>query len=179
MCPANGRRRYNVTSSPIGWAHTQNDPWRLFTMPVNHEARVDKTAPLICSVLEAMIAMELTPWRILHKLRISPHSLLEQGIDIHFRTIDNNRLFALTTSRLFITFVHSSYGFVVWVGKKVLETVEATLSNTSSVPLYPVIDRCTRDGGAVKIRLHIDGVVTRYILFASNIIGQSVTHGGK
>ena len=25
MCPANGRRRYNVTSSLIGWAHTQND----------------------------------------------------------------------------------------------------------------------------------------------------------
>ena len=27
MGPANERRRYNVTSSPIGWAHTQNDPW--------------------------------------------------------------------------------------------------------------------------------------------------------
>ena len=27
MCPANERRRYIVTSSPIGWAHTQNDPW--------------------------------------------------------------------------------------------------------------------------------------------------------
>ena len=27
MCPANGRRCYNVTSSLIGWAHTQNDPW--------------------------------------------------------------------------------------------------------------------------------------------------------
>ena len=27
MCPANERRRYNVTSSLIGWAHTQNDPW--------------------------------------------------------------------------------------------------------------------------------------------------------
>ena len=26
MCPANERRRYIVTSSPIGWAHTQNDP---------------------------------------------------------------------------------------------------------------------------------------------------------
>ena len=25
MRPANGRRRYSVTSSPIGWAHTQND----------------------------------------------------------------------------------------------------------------------------------------------------------
>ena len=27
MRPANGRRRYIVTSSLIGWAHTQNDPW--------------------------------------------------------------------------------------------------------------------------------------------------------
>ena len=26
MRPANERRRYNVTSSRIGWAHTQNDP---------------------------------------------------------------------------------------------------------------------------------------------------------
>ena len=26
MGPANGRRSYNVTSSLIGWAHTQNDP---------------------------------------------------------------------------------------------------------------------------------------------------------
>ena len=25
--PANERWRYNVTSSLIGWAHTQNDPW--------------------------------------------------------------------------------------------------------------------------------------------------------
>ena len=27
MCPANKRRRYKVTSSLIGWTHTQNDPW--------------------------------------------------------------------------------------------------------------------------------------------------------
>ena len=26
MRPANERRRYNVTSSPFGWVHTQNDP---------------------------------------------------------------------------------------------------------------------------------------------------------
>ena len=26
ICPTNERRRYNVTSSLIGWAHTQNDP---------------------------------------------------------------------------------------------------------------------------------------------------------
>ena len=27
MHPANVRRRYIVTSSLIGWAHTQNNPW--------------------------------------------------------------------------------------------------------------------------------------------------------
>ena len=27
MRPASERRRYNVTSSLIGWAHSQNDPW--------------------------------------------------------------------------------------------------------------------------------------------------------
>ena len=27
MRPTNERRRYNVTSSLIGWAHSQNDPW--------------------------------------------------------------------------------------------------------------------------------------------------------
>ena len=27
MHPANGRRRYNVTSSLIGWAHSQSDHW--------------------------------------------------------------------------------------------------------------------------------------------------------
>ena len=28
MCPANERQCYNVMSSLIGWAHTQNDPWK-------------------------------------------------------------------------------------------------------------------------------------------------------
>ena len=37
MRPANERRRYIVTSSPIGWAHTQNDPW--FCMR-HEEARI-------------------------------------------------------------------------------------------------------------------------------------------
>ena len=27
MHPANERRRYNVTSSLICWAHTESDPW--------------------------------------------------------------------------------------------------------------------------------------------------------
>ena len=31
MCPANERRRYIVASSLIGWAHTQNDPYKLTT----------------------------------------------------------------------------------------------------------------------------------------------------
>ena len=30
MRPTNERRRYNVTSSLIGWAHLQNDPWCIF-----------------------------------------------------------------------------------------------------------------------------------------------------
>ena len=37
MCPANERRRYNVTSSLIGWVHVQNDPCFLeegFLLPV-------------------------------------------------------------------------------------------------------------------------------------------------
>ena len=29
MCPTNERRRYFVTSSLIGWAHTQNNPYGL------------------------------------------------------------------------------------------------------------------------------------------------------
>ena len=33
MRPANGRPLYNVMSSLIGWAHTQNDPWGLGTDP--------------------------------------------------------------------------------------------------------------------------------------------------
>ena len=28
---ANERRRYNVASSPIVWAHTENDPWYIST----------------------------------------------------------------------------------------------------------------------------------------------------
>ena len=27
MCPASKKRRYSATSSLIGWAHTQNNPW--------------------------------------------------------------------------------------------------------------------------------------------------------
>ena len=33
MRPANEIRRYNVTSSLIGWAHTQNDPWCIRNHP--------------------------------------------------------------------------------------------------------------------------------------------------
>ena len=29
ICPTNERRRYIVTSSLIGWAHTRTDPWHL------------------------------------------------------------------------------------------------------------------------------------------------------
>ena len=33
MCPANERWRYSVTSSLIGWAHTQNDPYEMCPSP--------------------------------------------------------------------------------------------------------------------------------------------------
>ena len=35
MCPANERQHYNVTSLPIGWVHTQNDPWWWSGSPTN------------------------------------------------------------------------------------------------------------------------------------------------
>ena len=41
MRPANERRRYNVTSSLIGWAHTQNDPWCVPTNTVDMDGSSD------------------------------------------------------------------------------------------------------------------------------------------
>ena len=38
MRPGNGRRRYNVTSSLIGWTHTQNNP-RMY-QPINDQNNV-------------------------------------------------------------------------------------------------------------------------------------------
>ena len=35
MGSANERRRYTVTSSLIGWAHTENDPWVSSANPYN------------------------------------------------------------------------------------------------------------------------------------------------
>ena len=34
MRPANERRRYNVTSSLIGWVHSQDDPWTYKQFPL-------------------------------------------------------------------------------------------------------------------------------------------------
>ena len=34
--PANESRRYIVTSSPIGWAHTQNDPCKWWSSYIHH-----------------------------------------------------------------------------------------------------------------------------------------------
>ena len=39
MHQANERRRYIVTSSPIGWAHTQNDPGRAHLTVTFHMIR--------------------------------------------------------------------------------------------------------------------------------------------
>ena len=33
MCSASERRRYSVTSSLTGWAHTQNDPCKVNSLP--------------------------------------------------------------------------------------------------------------------------------------------------
>ena len=41
MRPADERRRYNVTSSLIGWAHAQIDPWSI--IKGDHEAGVNAT----------------------------------------------------------------------------------------------------------------------------------------
>ena len=40
MCPANERRRYIVTSSLTGWAHTQNDLWGLQHFYVNVQSHM-------------------------------------------------------------------------------------------------------------------------------------------
>ena len=45
MRPANERRRYIVTSSPIGCAHAQKDPWfraRLYRIPLSTTTRIIK-----------------------------------------------------------------------------------------------------------------------------------------
>ena len=35
MCPANERRRYNITSSLICWVHSPNGPWTVDNFPLN------------------------------------------------------------------------------------------------------------------------------------------------
>ena len=47
MLPANERRRYIVTSSVIGWAHTQNDPW---------------TCSIICQICAALFSHDNDLW---------------------------------------------------------------------------------------------------------------------
>ena len=53
MHPANERRRYNVTSSLIGWGHTQNDPWNIYMTYFSHECpfHVDGSDNLVCLVM--------------------------------------------------------------------------------------------------------------------------------
>ena len=50
VCTANERRRYNVMSSPIGWVHTQNDPWILVSISsedfVATDIAVTSTSPM-------------------------------------------------------------------------------------------------------------------------------------
>ena len=44
MRPANERRRYIVTSPPIGWAHTRNDTWKC-SKYLKHHAASEKVLP--------------------------------------------------------------------------------------------------------------------------------------
>ena len=44
MRPANERRCYNVTSSLIGWAHTQNEPCDFYPIDVLMEKSADPTS---------------------------------------------------------------------------------------------------------------------------------------
>ena len=45
MRPANERRRYNVTSSLIGWAHPQNDPWSMAEYKTGNSSALAKYVP--------------------------------------------------------------------------------------------------------------------------------------
>ena len=46
MCPANERWRYNVTSSLIGWAHSQNHPWE--TSIYIHQFDLSLSESIVC-----------------------------------------------------------------------------------------------------------------------------------
>ena len=58
MHPANGRRRYNVTSSLIGWAHTQNDPC-CGIIKMLYRQYIDMEIPMAVERLSKMILMAL------------------------------------------------------------------------------------------------------------------------
>ena len=48
MGPANERRRYNVTSSLIGWVHSQNHPW----VTVFHNSKEQKNITVLVELYE-------------------------------------------------------------------------------------------------------------------------------
>ena len=55
MRPANERRRYIVTSSPIGWVHTQNDPcysssWQCYSTTNQHHLLLSLPHLLACQL---------------------------------------------------------------------------------------------------------------------------------
>ena len=54
MRAANERRCYIVTSSPIGWAHTQNDPWWHYMASLGHNN--------ICEPHQISMAVEWKTW---------------------------------------------------------------------------------------------------------------------
>ena len=67
MCPANERRRYNVTSSLIGWVHVQNDPCFLeegFLLPVpSYCFKMIKNSE--CILMFCFDFCKNSPWQVL------------------------------------------------------------------------------------------------------------------
>ena len=62
MHPANERRRYIVTSSLIGWAHTQNDPWCSVS---DHSIVVHAVSPLRWHFVPTRVARFPIDWPLI------------------------------------------------------------------------------------------------------------------
>ena len=87
MCPVNERRRYNVTSSLIGWAHAQNAAWKgCIQTPLSSQ--------LLC-VLGGSQSDSLHEFKWL--IHILPLSLLYR---IQYQVISNNVIMALLYQHL-------------------------------------------------------------------------------
>ena len=80
MRPANERRRYNVTSSLIGWAHARNDPW----IHTSITKTADITGPILLqfqyltSYFPGLLSILLNNCVVMQKLQ--PTQTLERGL---------------------------------------------------------------------------------------------------